>query len=242
MDTGRAGSETRLARTGRQVAEHRVRRRRLGKGGGSSPMSVFANTGQDCCARSRMFVERPHLRSICGEIRRRNQESWWWAIRPKPKRSSARWCRPRQRDTVEEYLGGCPKVQHGIRLRWRPSAPQRLLPSPTVLLGVDKKTAAGAKRSLARSCASRRSTTRREMMREVNASPYGLSGSIWTNDLRRALRVARAGRERRVERQLPQQRPRRSALWRLQTKRYRPRPGHGGDGRATPKLKNVYVS
>ena len=25
----------------------------------SSPMSVFANTGQDCCARSRMFVEKP---------------------------------------------------------------------------------------------------------------------------------------------------------------------------------------
>src|SRR5204862_7888021 len=24
----------------------------------SSPMSVFANTGQDCCARSRVFVER----------------------------------------------------------------------------------------------------------------------------------------------------------------------------------------
>jgi len=31
-----------------------------------------------------------------------------------------------------------------------------------------------------------------EMLSEVNASPYGLSGSIWTNDLRRALRVSRA--------------------------------------------------
>src|SRR5204863_1227405 len=29
------------------------------KAADSSPMSVFANTGQDCCARSRMFVERP---------------------------------------------------------------------------------------------------------------------------------------------------------------------------------------
>ena len=31
-----------------------------------------------------------------------------------------------------------------------------------------------------------------QMIRDVNASPYGLSGSLWTNDLRRALRVAKA--------------------------------------------------
>jgi acyl-CoA reductase-like NAD-dependent aldehyde dehydrogenase len=29
------------------------------------------------------------------------------------------------------------------------------------------------------------------MIREVNASPYGLSGSLWTNDLKRALRISR---------------------------------------------------
>jgi acyl-CoA reductase-like NAD-dependent aldehyde dehydrogenase len=31
-----------------------------------------------------------------------------------------------------------------------------------------------------------------QMIREVNSSPYGLSGSLWTNDLKRALRVAKA--------------------------------------------------
>ena len=30
------------------------------------------------------------------------------------------------------------------------------------------------------------------MLRDVNASPYGLSGSVWTNNLSRALRVTRA--------------------------------------------------
>ena len=29
------------------------------------------------------------------------------------------------------------------------------------------------------------------MLREVNDSPYGLSGSLWTNDLKRAFRVSR---------------------------------------------------
>ena len=29
------------------------------------------------------------------------------------------------------------------------------------------------------------------MIRDVNASPYGLSGSLWTNNLQRALRVSR---------------------------------------------------
>ena len=33
-----------------------------------------------------------------------------------------------------------------------------------------------------------------QMLREVNDSPYGLSGSIWTNDLKRALRVSRQSR------------------------------------------------
>ena len=30
-----------------------------------------------------------------------------------------------------------------------------------------------------------------QMIREVNASPYGLSGSLWTDNLQRALRVSR---------------------------------------------------
>jgi acyl-CoA reductase-like NAD-dependent aldehyde dehydrogenase len=37
----------------------------------------------------------------------------------------------------------------------------------------------------------RRFTNEDAMIREVNDTPYGLSGSIWTNHLNRALRVAR---------------------------------------------------
>ena len=43
---------------GRQERQHRLRRRRPGAGGGLGPMAVFDNAGQDCCARSRILVER----------------------------------------------------------------------------------------------------------------------------------------------------------------------------------------
>jgi betaine-aldehyde dehydrogenase len=52
------GIKRSVARTWRQIPKHHFRRRRCGQAAASSPMSVFANTGQDCCARSRVFVER----------------------------------------------------------------------------------------------------------------------------------------------------------------------------------------
>jgi len=72
-------------------------------------------------------------------------------------------------------------------------------------------------------------------------SPYGLSGSIWTNDLRRALRVAKQVGKRRPQHQLPQQRPRRSAFGGYK------QSGIGRDLGMTAldgytELKNVYVA
>ena len=49
----------------------------------------------------------------------------------------------------------------------------------------------GARRSSARSCRCWPSTTRTRRVRLANDSEYGLSGSIWTRDLGRAIRVAR---------------------------------------------------
>ena len=53
-------------------------------------------------------------------------------------------------------------------------------------------TRSGARRCSARWSLCCRSTTRREAVALANDTEYGLSGSIWTRDVGRALRVARA--------------------------------------------------
>ena len=53
-----------LARVGRQVGERRVRRRRPGRRRRASRWAVFDNAGQDCCARSRIFVAATGLRRL----------------------------------------------------------------------------------------------------------------------------------------------------------------------------------
>ena len=53
---------------GGKSAEHRVRGRRRGQGGAVAPFAVFGNAGQDCCARSRILVERSVLDSFMSAL------------------------------------------------------------------------------------------------------------------------------------------------------------------------------
>jgi hypothetical protein len=62
---------------------------------------------------------------------------------------------------------------------------------PTVLLDVGKEDACWREEIFGPVVCIAPFDDETEMLRDVNASPYGLSGSLWTNDLRRALRVAR---------------------------------------------------
>ena len=62
---------------------------------------------------------------------------------------------------------------------------------PTVLLGVDKGARCWREEIFGPVVCIVSFDDEQRMIREVNASPFGLSGSLWTNDLRRALRVAR---------------------------------------------------
>jgi betaine-aldehyde dehydrogenase len=97
-----------------------------------------------------------------------------------------------QRATVEEYLGdararGSRFACGGGRLH-----PKGYYLEPTVLLNVEKTDRCWREEIFGPVVCFASFDNEEQMIREVNASPYGLSGSLWTNDLRRALRVARA--------------------------------------------------
>jgi betaine-aldehyde dehydrogenase len=156
----------------------------------SSPMSVFANTGQDCCARSRVFVER----SIFDRVVEGFVTATKRLLVDDPAKDTTQigpMVSSGQRASVEEYIEGARR--DGRRIVVGGDRPRRkgFFLNPTVVLEVEPGDRIWREEVFGPVVCIRPFDSEEEMLREVNASPYGLSGSLWTNDLKRALRVAR---------------------------------------------------
>ena len=156
----------------------------------TSPMSVFANTGQDCCARSRVFVEQSIFDAFTAKfIDATKKLAVGDPVRPETQLGPL--VSAGQRNAVEDYLSDAraQKSRFGCGGR-RPDSKGYYL-EPTVLVDVKKSDRCWREEIFGPVVCLVPFQDEAEMIREVNASPYGLSGSLWTNDLRRALRVAR---------------------------------------------------
>ena len=157
----------------------------------ASPMSVFANTGQDCCARSRVFVER----SICEPFVDRFVAATKKLLVGDPTQPDTQLgplVSAGQRATVEEFLEDARKRGNTFACGGGRPRPKGYYLEPTVLLGVGKAERCWREEIFGPVVCITAFEDEARMIRDVNASPYGLSGSLWTNDLRRAIRVAKA--------------------------------------------------
>ena len=158
----------------------------LEKAAASAPSAVFDNAGQDCCARSRILVQRSVYDRFLELLEPavtgfRVEDPSLDTAQMGPLISRGQW------DRVRAYVpDDAPVAFRGSA----PDGPGFWFP-PTVLAPVDPKAPAVTEEIFGPVVAVVPFADEDDAVRMANEGEYGLSGSIWTRDLGRALRVSR---------------------------------------------------
>jgi acyl-CoA reductase-like NAD-dependent aldehyde dehydrogenase len=153
----------------------------------TAPMAAFANTGQDCCARSRILVQRSVLDRFMSLL-----EGHVTRVRVGDPLSEQTEVGPLisapQRERVQSFLDGSVEVAFRAAA---PEGPGFWFP-PTVLYPAAADARAVREEIFGPVTTIVPFEDEADAVSLANATIYGLSGSIWTENGARALRVARA--------------------------------------------------
>jgi betaine-aldehyde dehydrogenase len=153
----------------------------------AAPGAAFGNAGQDCCARSRILVERTAMDDFMAAL-----EPHVRALRVGDPLDEQSQMGPLisadQRESVASFLAD------GERVAIRGEAPggPGYWFAPTVLAPVERGSRAATEEIFGPIACVMAFDDEADGVALANDTMYGLSGSIWTRDGARALRVARA--------------------------------------------------